>query len=81
MEMMKLDFNPVVRNIRSNDLYFYEGGNKFKNIRTDKSGEVSDDAARKTFVINLECTILFNEYPMLSKMVKKLDLIFDNNKK
>lgn len=72
---------PVVRNIRTNDLYFYEGGNFFTNIRSGISGKVSDEAAKKTFSINLECTILFNEYPIITEMIKRLDLTFDNNKK
>ena len=74
---MKSDFKPVVRNYRSNDLYFYNGENSFTNIRTGKSGTVTDEAARKTFGINPEATILLNEYPMIAEMINKLQLIIE----
>lgn len=77
---MKSDFKPVVRNVRSNDLYFYEGENKFTNIRTGNSGIVSDDAASKTFTINAEATIILNEYPNVIELIKRLGLIIENKK-
>ena len=77
---MKSDFKPVVRNVRSNDLYFYEGENKFTNIRTGKSGIVTEESARKTFNINLEATAILNEYPMVVEMIKKMQLIIENKK-
>lgn len=79
--MTQSDFKPVVRNVRSNDLYFYEGENIFTNIRTGKSGTVTDEAARKTFSINAEATILFNEYPLLEKFVNKLGLTIEPKNK
>ena len=71
---------PIVRNIQNNDLYFYEGENKFRNIRTGKSGVVDDEAARRVFKINIEATEIINEYPIIEKMIKTLSLKFDNNK-
>lgn len=67
-------FKPIVRNVITNDLYQYEGENIFKNIRTGVSGKVSDNAAQKTFKINLEVSELINEYPIVSEMINKLDL-------
>ena len=64
----------IVRNIRTNDLYRYEGENRFTNIRTGVSGKVSDEAARTTFVINLGATELCNKYPMIEKLISALNL-------
>lgn len=72
-----LIFKPVVRNINTNDLYFYEGGNSFENIRTKKSGTVSDLAAQKTFLINLDASKMINEYPLIAELINKLDLKYD----
>ena len=72
---------PVVRNIQNNDLYFYLGENVFKNIRTEKSGTIDDETARKVFKINVEATQLINEFPIIEEMIKVLNLKFDNNLK
>jgi hypothetical protein len=64
----------IVRNIKTNDLYRYNGENSFTNIRTGVSGKVTDEAARTTFVINVDATIIMNEYPMVEKMIKALNL-------
>jgi len=71
----KLIFKPVVRHRITKDIYFFEGGNKFTNIRTNKSGEISDSAAQKTFGVNPELSILLNEFPIIAKLINKLDLI------
>lgn len=77
---MKSDFKPVVRNKRTNDFYFYNGGNSFTNIRTQRSGEVSDEDAKRTFSINTQATVLINDYPIVAKMIAKLGLVFEQNK-
>jgi len=68
---------PVVRNIGTNDLYFYNGENNFENIRTGKSGVVDDEAARKVFKMNVEATEIINEYPEVGNLIKTLNLKFD----
>lgn len=68
---------PVVRNIQNNQLYFYEGENNFKNIRTGAVGNVDDETARKIFKINIEATEVINEYPMVAELIKRLHLKFD----
>jgi hypothetical protein len=73
----KLTFKPVVRNVGTNDLYFYEGENVFKNIRTDKFGTVDDETARKVFKFNIEATELINEFPIIETMIKQLNLKAD----
>jgi hypothetical protein len=69
---------PVVRNIRTNDLYFYEGENKFTNISSGVSGVVSDAAAQKTFRLNEKATYLLNEYPMVVVLINRLKLVHSN---
>lgn len=76
---MKSDSKPVVRNKRTGDAYFYNGENNFTNIRTGVSGTVSDEAAQKTFSINLEATALFNDFPNLTTLVNKLGLALEKN--
>jgi hypothetical protein len=70
---------PIVRNIITNDLYKYEGGNKFTNLRSGVSGEVSDEAARKTFLINVEATIVINQNKVIEKLINILNLKIDKN--
>lgn len=68
---------PVVRNIQNSELYFYKGENIFENIITGKSGNVDDETAKRIFKVNLEVTLLINEYPNLIKLIKSLKLVFD----
>lgn len=75
--MSVLIFKPVVRNVNTSDLYFYEGNNSFENLRTQKKGTVSDIAAQKTFLINLPASEMINEYPLISELINKLDLKYD----
>ena len=67
-------FKPVVRNKKTQDVYFYEGENTFTNIRTGIGGKVSDAAAQKTFSISPELSILLNEYPLIAELINKADL-------
>ena len=72
--MTKSLFKPVVRNIKTQDVYFYNGDNEFTNIRTGVTGKVSDKAAAKTFKINAELSLLLNEYPLIAELINKADL-------
>lgn len=74
---MKSDFKPIVRHIKTNELYSYEGENKFTNLRTKQSGIVDDDKASKVFKINVEMTQLINEFPIIETMINKLNLIYN----
>ena len=74
---MMSHFKPVVRNIRTKDIYFYKGNNEFENIRTGVSGKISDVAAQKTFRLNPELSALLNEFPMLATLINKLSLTVD----
>lgn len=75
--MTELIFKPIVRNIKTNDAYFYEGENKFTNIRTGVSGTVSDEAAQKTFKMNIEASQMVHEYPIVAELINRLKLKFD----
>lgn len=77
METKLLSNMAVVRNKKTDDLYKFNGGNSFTNIRTGVTGEVSDEAARKTFAINLEATQLLSEYPLILDLIKTLNLKID----
>lgn len=68
---------PICRNIQNNDLYRFLGGNRFRNLRTGKEGEVSDELAKSTLKINLEATALINENPLLEEIIKRLNLKID----
>lgn len=67
---------PIVRNIQNNDLYEWDG-EKFINLRTQKSGAVNDETARKIFKFNLDATELINEYPIMFELIKSLNLKID----
>jgi hypothetical protein len=71
----------IVRNIKTNDLYEYLGGNKFLNLRTGQHGEVSDEAAKKTFKINIDATLIINEFPIVKDLIKTLNLKIEKNER
>jgi hypothetical protein len=75
--MTPLTFEPVVRNVSNSDLYFYKGDNVFQNIRSGVSGKVSDTAAQKTFLINVDASQMLNDYPLVAELINKLDLKYD----
>lgn len=70
----------ICRNIQNNDLYRYLGENKFRNLRTGNEGVLEDENAREVLKINVEATVIINEYPIIEDLIKKLNLKFDNNK-
>lgn len=67
----------IVRNKKTDFAYRYLGDNVFKNIVTGVEGKVTDEAAQKTFVINLEATELCNEFPMIEELIMAAKLKFD----
>ena len=71
----------IVRNKKTNFLYKYIGDNIFENIATGIIGKVSDEAAQKTFVINLDATELINEHPVIEKLIRTLNLKIEVNDK
>ncbi len=67
----------IVRNIQNNQLYRYLGNNVFKNLITGKEGVVDDETARKIFRINIDATVIFEQYPLCEKLVQSLYLKID----
>lgn len=65
---------PVCRNIKTNDLYIYEGGLRFTNIRTGATGEIEAHLARENLKINIDATQLIHQYPMIETLIKTLNL-------
>lgn len=72
---------PICRNIQNHQLYFFEGGNTFRNVVTGKSGEVPDEKAREIFRFNPALSEMMHEYPVVEELIKTLNLKFDNNLK
>jgi hypothetical protein len=68
----------IVRNIQNNDLYRYLGENKFRNLRTGNEGVIPDELSRETLKINMEATMIFEEYPEVENLIKGLNLKFDD---
>lgn len=69
----------IVRNIQNNQLYRYLGDNKYRNLMTGVSGEITEEVAQKIFKINLEMTQLCNEYPLVEEAIQRLQLKMDKN--
>ena len=69
----------IVRNIQNNHLYRYLGDNKYKNLITGVSGEITEEVARKIFKINLTMTELCNEFPIIEEAIQRLQLKMDKN--
>lgn len=68
---------PIVRNIQNNDAYEYLGENQYKNLRTQKTGEVQEELANKVFKFNLELTQFINENPEIENYIQRFNLKFD----
>jgi len=68
--------NPIVRHIKSGDLYEWDG-EKFTNLRTKKSGIVDDETARKIFKFNMDASEIFHEFPLVKELINKLNLKAD----
>ena len=64
----------IVRLKKNNVPYKYLGNNKFKNLITLKEGEVVEDKAKEIFAINLDATVLFNQYPEIKNLIHTLQL-------
>jgi hypothetical protein len=65
----------VVRNVKTNDLYVAHGENYYTNLRTGVKGLIKEETAKKVFVINLEATQLFSDYPLLEDLVRMLGMV------
>lgn len=69
----------VLRNIKTNDIYLHLSGNKFRNLRTGVQGEIPDQTLINIFRLNMEATVLINQYPLVEKLINQLNLKIENN--
>jgi hypothetical protein len=65
----------IVRNLLNGQYYRYHGNDVYENIITGVRGKISPIAARKNLRISIEETAIFNEYPLVEELVKKLKLV------
>lgn len=65
---------PIVRHISNSEAYEFLGGNKWRNLRSGKEGEVSEEKAREVFKFNVEATQIFHEYPLVKELIQKLNM-------
>lgn len=74
------NIRPVVRNLQNNIAYEYMGGNRYKNLITGVEGEVPEEKAKEVFVFNVEATNLFNDYPMVEELMRRLKLRLEKSR-
>ena len=71
----------IVRHISNNCLYEYFGEDKYVNLVSGKSGVIDPDKARSILKINLDATVLIDQYPMIKELINKLQLRCNGNDK
>lgn len=67
----------IVKAKKTNQLYLYHGDNKFENIVTGGKGRVSDEDAKKLFVIPVTANKMVMENPALIDLVRELKLVIE----
>lgn len=67
----------VLRLKKNDDLFRHIEGDKYLNIRTQKEWEIPPEKASEIFVLNVEASILLNEYPMIEKLIASLKLTIE----
>lgn len=71
----------IVRNLTNGQYYRYLGNDVYQNIITGVKGKINQKAAEKNLRISIEETAIFNEYPMVEEMVRRLKLVSEKSKK
>lgn len=69
----------IVRNIQNKCLYEYLGEDRYRNLVTGKEGTVTPEQAKDILKINLDATVLLEEYPLIKELINKLQLRCDGN--
>lgn len=64
----------IVVNKETRIPYKYLGDNKFRNMINGKEKVLDDETITKSFNINLDATILVEEYPLIETLIQKLGL-------
>ena len=70
----------IVRNLLNGQYYRYHGNDVYENIITGVKGRISQKSAAKNLKISIEETAIFNEYPIVEDMVKRLKLVSEKSK-
>lgn len=68
------DIAPIVRNVKNNDVYRYNGGISYTNLRTGVSGEVPDEKAKEVFKINVPLTVMIGKNKNIEQLINGLEL-------
>jgi hypothetical protein len=67
-------FYPFLSHRKTKAIYKFKGGLEFENIVTGNKGEVTEETANKVFFMEPELSQLCNDYPLVSELIKALDL-------
>jgi hypothetical protein len=67
----------IVRNLLNGQYYRYFGDDVYQNVITGVRGKIAPAAAQKNLKLCIEESAIFNEYPIVEEMVKKLKLVSD----
>jgi hypothetical protein len=67
----------IVKAKKTNQLYLYHGENKFENLCTGGKGTLSDEDAKKLFVIPVTANQMVMENPILIDLIRELKLIVE----
>ena len=70
----------IVRNLLNGQYYRYHGNDVYENIITGVKGRISQKSAAQNLKISIEETAIFNEYPIVEDMVKRLKLVSEKSK-
>ena len=65
----------IVKAKKTNQFYLFHGDNKFENIITGGKGKISDEDAKKLFVIPVTANQMVMENPALVDLIRELKLI------
>lgn len=64
----------IVRHKKTNLLYEYLGGDKYRNLITGVEGEVPPELAKSIFAISLDATEMLDRYPNIRQLIESLKL-------
>lgn len=70
--------NPIVVSKQTRIPYEYLGQNKFRNLHTQKEGEVPEDKAKEVFVINVDAMKICMDNPNVKTLIKELKLFIQS---
>lgn len=74
MEELNYNAAPILIHVSNGDLYRYDGGEKYTNIRTGVSGEVTDEKAKQVFKIHVPLTVMIGKNKNIQKLINGLNL-------